>query len=85
MCDSWEDIDKEKLECFKTNSVSRTLLRHIDEAKQFISEWLSNENTMREDYLKLAILCLTYLGGDLLKNITKLKLRAPSALCEECV
>ena len=34
---------------------------------------------MREDYLELAILCLTYIGGDLPKNNAKLKLRAPSA------
>ena len=79
LCKSWSNIEKSKLEIFNTKSFSRTLISDIREAKKFLISWLENEKSIREDYLEMAKLCLVYIGGELPKKYSKLKLRAPSA------
>ena len=41
----------------------------IETAKMFLSSWLENEKSTREDYLELAKLSLVYIGGELPKKI----------------
>ena len=76
---SWENIDKENKATFEETSYSRSLIRHIHEAKEFLYKWLDNEKTQREDYQEMAKLCLIYLGGNLPKKMSKFKFRAPGA------
>ena len=79
LCDSWGDIDKDNLTTFEEASLPHMLITHIEEAKRFLHKWLCNENSMREDYLEMAKLCLIYIGCDLPDKMKKSKLRAPGA------
>ena len=77
--ESWDELNKENIETFEETSLSRTLIRKIEEAKDFLYKWLNNEKSMREDYHEMATLCLIYLGGTLPEKLSKFKFRAPSA------
>ena len=78
-CNSWEYIDKDTKYAFDTNSANRTLQGHIADSKTFLTRWLKNPKTMRDDYLEMAQLCLIYLGGTLPNEMSDARLRAPSA------
>ena len=78
-CNSWKDLDTANFHTLEIKDNNRTLLQYIDEAKSFLTNWLKNEKTMREDYLEMAKLCIVYLGGVLPQKFPELKLRAPSA------
>ena len=79
LCESWENIDKDNYTSFETKSLPRILISHINEAKKFLTEWLCNEKSSRNDYLEMAKLCLTYIGGDLPEKMSPLKMREPGA------
>ena len=81
LCSVWNDINAntQNLEILETRNLSRSLLRHIEEAKQFLKTWLENETVMRHDYLEVAKLCYVYLGGTLPDKYMPFKLQAPSA------
>ena len=78
----WENkignhIERSKFKFFKAKSFSGTLISDIKETTKIYL--LDNEISIREDYLEMAKLCLVYIGGELPKKYSKLKLRAPSA------
>ena len=79
LCESWENIDKENLTIFDIKSLPRALSTHIDEAKEFLKEWISTKNSQREDYLQMAKLCLIYIGGDLPNEMAKFRMQKPGA------
>ena len=81
LCSAWSDIntDTSNLKFLDVQKLSRTLLRHIDEAKQFLKCWLENDTVMRHDYLEMAQLCYVCLSGILPHKHMPFKLQAPSA------
>ena len=79
LCESWENIDKDNYTSFETKSLPRILGSHIIEAKVFLTTWLCNDESPRNDYFEMAQLCLTYIGGNLPEKMSPLKMRAPGA------
>jgi len=81
LCSVWNDINTntQNLEMLEIRNLSRTLLRHIEDTKQFLKNWLENETVMRHDYLEVAKLCYVYLGGTLPDKYIPFQLQAPSA------
>ena len=79
LCNSWNQLNKNDIATYEETSLSRTLIRKIEEAKDFLYKWLENEKSMREDYHEMATLCLIYLGGTLPEKLSKFKFRDPSA------
>ena len=69
LCNSWNKIDKNNLNYFDIKSVLHVMDEDIETAKMFLTSWLENEKSTREDYLELAKLSLVYIGGELPKNI----------------
>ena len=59
LCSAWSDVntDTPNLKILDVKKLSRILLHHMDEAKQFLKCWLKNDAVMRHDYLKMAPLC----------------------------
>ena len=78
LCASWKSIDK-NIHIFEIELLPRALDSHIEDAREFLENWLSNDKKMREDYLEMAKLCLIYIGGDLPKSMSNFILSEPGA------